>query len=62
MKPKADMAQSKLTAIKNRVDHWAKMRRIQAFTQQREIAEDIKRCHIDISDCFTRLQVRLLLT
>jgi hypothetical protein len=47
-----------LENVRDKVTEWQKLRGYQAFLKQTDIADDIKRLHTDISNCFERLQAR----
>jgi hypothetical protein len=36
---------------------WAHLNRLESFAKQKEILEDIQRCHNQISDCLGKFQV-----
>ncbi|KAF7433209.1 hypothetical protein PC9H_005159 [Pleurotus ostreatus] len=46
-----------LLDIKTKMDGWTKIGTIKGFTRQREIQQDIERCHEAISDCVAKFQL-----
>lgn len=46
-----------LEGIKLKMIFWAQLNRIESFAKQKEILEDIQRCHNQISDCLGKFQV-----
>jgi len=46
-----------LEGVRIKMAFWAKMNRFESFAMQREILEDIQRCHNEISDCLGQFQV-----
>jgi len=49
-----------LEGVRIKMTFWAKMNRFESFAMQREILEDIQRCHNEISDCLSQFQVALV--
>jgi hypothetical protein len=48
---------STLEGIRLKMASWAQINRFESFAMQKEIQEDIQRCHNQISDCLGKFQV-----
>ncbi|KAJ3710941.1 kinase-like domain-containing protein [Lentinula raphanica] len=52
-----EMIQDTLAKVKDKMEVWVNLGRINSFLQQNQIKEDIKKCHEGITDCLTHFQV-----
>ncbi|EPQ59367.1 kinase-like protein [Gloeophyllum trabeum ATCC 11539] len=52
-----EKAHELLVSIKDRMAGWASLGKMKSFYMQADIAADIERCHVDISDCCAKFEI-----